>query len=170
MSILKPSQLLEYEPSSKHESSWNVATTVGRIGTVVPRSCPGPEGNLLIAGDNGIHFFNQATNQSTAIGDPEADLQITALMTASAPLTDASLQARSAPPKSQAAPHSTASILTSPFTPHMQASPIPMVSSGARTTQPATISTLHDKRFSLLTIAQRQDNLALCAPLSERIT
>ena len=67
-------QLLEYQPSSKHESSWNVATTIGRIGTVVPRSCPGPEGNLLIAGDNGIHFFNQATNQSTAIGDPEANL------------------------------------------------------------------------------------------------
>ena len=67
-------QLLEYDPSSKRESSWNVTSSVGRIGTVVPRSCPGPEGNLLIAGDTGIHFFNQSTNQSTAIGDPEADL------------------------------------------------------------------------------------------------
>ena len=41
---------------------------------MVPRSCAGPEGNLLIAGDTGIHFFNQASNQSTLIGDPEADL------------------------------------------------------------------------------------------------
>ena len=30
-------QLLEYDPSSKRDSSWDVTNSVGRIGTVVPR-------------------------------------------------------------------------------------------------------------------------------------
>lgn len=67
-------QLLEYDPASNTESSWDVSATVGRIGTVVPRAHTGPEGGLLLAGDTGIHFFNQKTNRSIAICDPEADI------------------------------------------------------------------------------------------------
>lgn len=67
-------QLLEYDPASNSESTWDVSASVGRIGTVVPRANAGPEGALLVAGDTGIHFFNQETNQSSAICDPEADI------------------------------------------------------------------------------------------------
>lgn len=71
---IEAGRLLEYDPSSGDESSWDVSAAVGRIGTVVPRSSCGPEGNLLIAGDKGIHFFDQQTSNSTAICDPEADI------------------------------------------------------------------------------------------------
>ncbi|MGB2402689.1 MAG: SMP-30/gluconolactonase/LRE family protein [Akkermansiaceae bacterium] len=71
---IEAGRLLEYDPSSGHEKSWDVYAQIGRIGTVVPRSCGGPEGNLLIAGDKGIHFYNQKTSRSTPISHPEADI------------------------------------------------------------------------------------------------
>lgn len=66
--------LLEYDPVNNTESSWDVSASIGRIGTVVPRANAGPEGRLVVAGDTGIHFFNQETNHSTAICDPESDV------------------------------------------------------------------------------------------------
>ena len=70
---IEAGQLLEYDPSSGHEKSWDVSAHIGRIGTVVPRSSSGSEGDLLIAGDKGIHFYNQQTKKSTPISHPEAD-------------------------------------------------------------------------------------------------
>lgn len=71
---IEASQLIKYDPSSGHETNWDVSTHIGRIGTVVPRSSAGPEGDLLIAGDKGIHFFNQQNSMSTPISDPEAHI------------------------------------------------------------------------------------------------
>ena len=64
--------LIEYDPNTGLESVWNVSSTVGRIGTVVPRAKPGTEGSLLVAGDTGIHFFKPETGVATAIIDPES--------------------------------------------------------------------------------------------------
>ncbi|MDG1356632.1 MAG: SMP-30/gluconolactonase/LRE family protein [Akkermansiaceae bacterium] len=71
---IEAGQLLEYDPVSGRESNWDVSAHIGRIGTVVPRAFNGPEGNLIIAGDKGIHFFDQQTNKSVPICDPEADI------------------------------------------------------------------------------------------------
>lgn len=65
--------VIEYDPATNLESSWDVSSTVGRIGTVVPRATKGPEGSLLVAGDTGIHFFSTDTGTTTAITDPEPD-------------------------------------------------------------------------------------------------
>ena len=61
--------VIKYDPATKLESSWDVSSTVGRIGTVVPRTTAGPEGPLLVAGDTGIHFFNPETGTTTATGN-----------------------------------------------------------------------------------------------------
>ncbi|BDS06241.1 calcium-binding protein [Oceaniferula spumae] len=64
--------VLEYDPESGEEKSWNVSDTVGRIGTVVPR-IKTDGGDLLVAGDTGLHFLDRSTGKTTAITDPEPD-------------------------------------------------------------------------------------------------
>lgn len=71
---IEAGRLLEYDPSSGKDRSWDVFAQIGRVGTVVPRTTSGPEGNLVIAGDNGIHFYNQKTKASTPISHPEAGI------------------------------------------------------------------------------------------------
>ena len=61
--------VLEYDPNSDAEKSWDVSNSVGRVGTVVPRN----QGGLVIAGDQGLHFLNQETGETKAITDPETD-------------------------------------------------------------------------------------------------
>lgn len=62
--------VLELSPESGEEKSWDVSATVGRVGTVAPRS----EGtDLVVAGDHGLHFLNRETGNTTAISDPEPD-------------------------------------------------------------------------------------------------
>lgn len=56
-----------YDPADASEKTWNVGQ---RVGTVVPRS----HGGLVIAGDHGISFLDEATGQLTPIADPEANL------------------------------------------------------------------------------------------------
>lgn len=56
-----------YDPADASEKTWNVGQ---RVGTVVPRS----HGGLVIAGDHGISFLDEATGQLTPIADPEASL------------------------------------------------------------------------------------------------
>lgn len=56
-----------YDPADSSEKTWNVGQ---RVGTVVPRS----HGGLVIAGDQGISFLDEATGQLTPIADPEANL------------------------------------------------------------------------------------------------
>ena len=62
--------VLELSPESGEEKSWDVSATVGRVGTVAPRS----EGtDLVVAGDHGLHFLNRETGNTTSISDPEPD-------------------------------------------------------------------------------------------------
>ena len=56
-------------PSRWKEKIWDLSSTVGRVGTVVPRQ----SGGLVVAGDTGIHFLDPQTGSTTPIGDPEAD-------------------------------------------------------------------------------------------------
>jgi len=65
-------KVLEVDPASGEEKSWNVADTVGRVGTVVPR-IKTDGGDLLVAGDKGLHFLDRATGQTTPIADPEPE-------------------------------------------------------------------------------------------------
>ena len=64
--------LIEYDPASNREFTWDVSSTIGRVGTVVARAKAGPEGSLVLAGDTGIHFFNPETNTASLITDPES--------------------------------------------------------------------------------------------------
>ncbi len=60
--------VLEFDPKSGLEKSWNLHATVGRVGTIVPRA----EGSgLVVAGDNGLHFLDRETGKTSAITDPE---------------------------------------------------------------------------------------------------
>jgi len=63
--------VLEFNPTSGEEKRWDVSSTVGRVGTVVPRS----QGGLVVAGDTGIHFLDPTTGAgvTTPINDPEPD-------------------------------------------------------------------------------------------------
>ncbi len=67
-------RLLEYDPATGKASSWDVSGSLGRMGTVVPRANPDTQGELILAGDAGIHYFNKQTNESTLICDPESDI------------------------------------------------------------------------------------------------
>jgi len=61
--------VLEFDPESGAEKSWDVSAAVGRVGTVVPRA----DGGLIVAGDHGMHFLNPDTGMTTAIADPEPE-------------------------------------------------------------------------------------------------
>ena len=61
--------VLQYDPQTNEELSWDVSSTVGRVGTVVPRS----SGGLIIAGDTGLHTLDPTTGTTTQIADPEPD-------------------------------------------------------------------------------------------------
>lgn len=62
--------VLEFDPESGQEKSWDVSAMVGRVGTIVPRA----EGTgLVVAGDNGLHFLDRETGHTTAILDPETE-------------------------------------------------------------------------------------------------
>ena len=61
--------VLQLDPDSGVEKIWDVASTVGRVGTVVPRV----GGGLVVAGDTGLHFLDPVTGVTTAIVDPESE-------------------------------------------------------------------------------------------------
>ena len=61
--------VLEYDPNTNEEKTWDVSPNVGRVGTVVPRA----QGGLVVAGDTGTHFLAQNTGPRTALTDPESD-------------------------------------------------------------------------------------------------
>ncbi len=61
--------VLALDPVRGIEKTWDVSTTVGRVGTVVPRA----QGGLVVAGDTGLHFLDPGTGSTTAIADPEPD-------------------------------------------------------------------------------------------------
>ncbi|MCW1912874.1 SMP-30/gluconolactonase/LRE family protein [Luteolibacter sp. GHJ8] len=59
-------RVIRFDPASGEEKIWEVGE---RVGTVVPREA----GGLVIAGDNGFHFLDEANGKLSAIGDPEPD-------------------------------------------------------------------------------------------------
>jgi len=61
--------ILDFDPISGEEKRWDVSSSVGRVGTVVPRT----HGGLIVAGDTGIHFLDTQTGATTLINDPEPD-------------------------------------------------------------------------------------------------
>jgi len=62
-------RVLRVDPETGVEKQWDVSSTVGRVGTVVPRA----SGGLLVAGDNGLHFLDPLTGKTTAVVDPEPE-------------------------------------------------------------------------------------------------
>jgi len=56
-----------YEPETNTERSWEIGQ---RVGTVVPRE----SGGLVIAGDHGMYFLDEATGALTHLVDPEQDV------------------------------------------------------------------------------------------------
>lgn len=62
-------RVLQFDPQTGGEQVWDVSSTVGRVGTVVPRQ----QGGLMVAGDTGVHFLDPATGETAAIADPEPD-------------------------------------------------------------------------------------------------
>ena len=56
-----------YDPSDGSDRSWEVGQ---RVGTVVPRAT----GGLVIAGDHGFAFLDEASGELSPIADPEAGL------------------------------------------------------------------------------------------------
>lgn len=65
-------RVLEFDPESGQEKSWDVGGTVGRVGTVVPRIHT-DGGDLVVAGDTGLHFLDRQSGKTTAIADPEPE-------------------------------------------------------------------------------------------------
>lgn len=61
--------VLQLDPDSGVEKIWDVGASVGRVGTVVPRV----GGELVVAGDTGLHFLDPETGVTTAIADPESE-------------------------------------------------------------------------------------------------
>lgn len=59
-------RVVRFDPASGTEQTWDVGE---RVGTVVPREA----GGLVIAGDSGFHFLDEATGKLTGLGDPEPD-------------------------------------------------------------------------------------------------
>ena len=62
-------RVLRYQPETDEETLWDVSTSVGRVGTIVPRS----QGGFVIAGDTGIHFFDSENGGTSPVIDPESD-------------------------------------------------------------------------------------------------
>lgn len=61
--------VLEYDPTTNLEKHWSVSKSVGRVGTVVPRST----GGFVVAGDSGLYFLDPETGATTTIHDPEPE-------------------------------------------------------------------------------------------------
>lgn len=59
-------RVLRYDPATGSEDSWDLGQ---RVGTVVPRA----GGGLLIAGDSGFSFLDEASGVVTPIADPERE-------------------------------------------------------------------------------------------------
>jgi len=59
-------KVLCFDPDRGEEESWDVGE---RVGTVVPRA----SGGLVIAGDNGISFFDPSTGEKKTVADPESE-------------------------------------------------------------------------------------------------
>lgn len=55
-----------FTPATGEEASWNVGR---RVGTIVPRE----SGGFVIAGDDGLLFFDEKTGDLASITDPESD-------------------------------------------------------------------------------------------------
>ncbi|MBT8036343.1 MAG: SMP-30/gluconolactonase/LRE family protein [Verrucomicrobiae bacterium] len=66
---IENARVLALDPANDTEKSWDVGTSVGRVGTVVPRA----QGGLVVAGDTGIHFLDPDTGNTTSITDPEPE-------------------------------------------------------------------------------------------------
>ncbi len=52
---------------SVKEKIWDLKDSVGRVGTIVPRS----KGGFVVAGDNGIYLLDEKSGQTTFVADPE---------------------------------------------------------------------------------------------------
>ena len=63
--------VIEYSPDSNEEKSWDVSSSVGRVGAVVP--CAGSDSHLIVAGDNGLYTLNRDNGETTAISNPEPE-------------------------------------------------------------------------------------------------
>lgn len=61
--------VLQYDPITNEDKNWDLSSSVGRVGTVVPRS----RGGLVVAGDTGLHFHDTTTGTTTPITNPEND-------------------------------------------------------------------------------------------------
>ncbi len=61
--------VLQYDPITNEDKNWDLSSSVGRVGTVVPRS----RGGLVVAGDTGLHFLDTTTGTTTPITNPETD-------------------------------------------------------------------------------------------------
>ena len=61
--------VLQYDPITNEDKNWDLSSSVGRVGTVVPRS----RGGLVVAGDTGLHFLDTTTGTTTPITDPETN-------------------------------------------------------------------------------------------------
>lgn len=59
-------KIVSFYPKTGMEKIWNVGQ---RVGTIVPRA----KGGLVWAGDQGLFFLDEASDESTAIADPEPD-------------------------------------------------------------------------------------------------
>jgi len=59
-------RVISFDPARGQERIWEVGQ---RVGTVVPRK----SGGLVIAGDNGFAFLDEASGEVTAIADPESE-------------------------------------------------------------------------------------------------
>lgn len=66
---IEQGRVLRVDPETGVEQQWDVSSTVGRVGTVVPRA----SGGLLVAGDTGLHFLNPLSGETTLVADPEVD-------------------------------------------------------------------------------------------------
>ena len=63
--------VIEYSPDTNEEKSWDVSSSVGRVGTVVP--CAESDSHLIVAGDNGLYTLNRDNGETTAISNPEPE-------------------------------------------------------------------------------------------------
>ena len=63
--------VIEYSPDTNEEKSWDVSSSVGRVGAVVP--CAGSDSHLIVAGDNGLYTLNRDNGETTAISNPEPE-------------------------------------------------------------------------------------------------
>ena len=67
---IESGHIIEIDPLDQtSEQVWDIKSSVGRVGTIVPRV----SGGFIVAGDTGIHTFNPTSGTTSKIIDPESD-------------------------------------------------------------------------------------------------